>query len=243
MSDTTSTEDLTADQRDTQQDAATEASDKTAPLGISETAETAEVTETAETAATVPDDGDADGDVRPGPDAQTEAQGGAEASAKPEKGSRVRQLEREGEVAADFLETLLDIADLDGDLDVDVDGDRAAVAIVDSEEGRVPRRLVGEDGKVLEALQELTRLAVQVETGERSRLMLDIAGHRAERREALVELARVAILEVKTSGEKKSLGAMSAFERKVVHDEVAAAGLESESEGVDPKRHVVILPV
>jgi spoIIIJ-associated protein len=166
----------------------------------------------------------------------------AEAPAKPEKGSRVRQLEREGEVAADFLETLLDIADLDGDLDVDVDGDRAAVAIVDSEEGRVPRRLVGPDGKVLEALQELTRLAVQVETGERSRLMLDIAGHRAERRATLVELARVAIAEVKASGEKRSLEPMSAFERKVVHDEVAAAGLESESEGVEPKRHVVILP-
>jgi spoIIIJ-associated protein len=159
-----------------------------------------------------------------------------------EKGSRVRQLEREGEVAADFLETLLDIADLDGDLDVDVDGDRAAVAIVDSEEGRVPRRLVGPEGKVLEALQELTRLAVQVETGERSRLMLDIAGYRAERRAALVELARVAIEEVKASGEKKALQAMTAFERKVVHDEVAAAGLDSESEGIDPKRHVVILP-
>jgi spoIIIJ-associated protein len=161
---------------------------------------------------------------------------------RPTKGSRVRQLEREGEVAADFLETLLDIADLDGDLEVDVDGDRAAVSIVDSDEGRVPRRLVGPDGKVLEALQELTRLAVQVETGERSRLMLDIAGHRAERRAALVELARVAIEEVKASGEKRSLDPMSAFERKVVHDEVAAAGLESESEGMDPKRHVVILP-
>ena len=88
--------------------------------------------------------------------------------------TKVADLEREGEVAADFLETLLDIADLDGDIDVDVDGDRAAVAIVDSEEGRVPRRLVGPDGKVLEALQELTRLAVQSATGERSRLMLDV---------------------------------------------------------------------
>jgi spoIIIJ-associated protein len=152
------------------------------------------------------------------------------------------QLEREGEVAADFLETLLDIADLDGDIDVDVDGDRAAVAIVDSEDGRVPRRLVGPGGKVLEALQELTRLAVQVETGERSRLMLDIAGHRAERRSTLVDLAKAAIETVKTTGEKSSLEPMSAFERKVVHDEVAAAGLVSESEGVEPNRHVVILP-
>jgi spoIIIJ-associated protein len=166
-------------------------------------------------------------------------------SDKPETGdkkTRVRQLEREGEVAADFLETLLDIADLDGDIDVDVDGDRAAIAIVDSDEGRVPRRLVGTDGKVLEALQELTRLAVQVETGERSRLMLDIAGHRAQRRTALVELAKVAIAEVQESGTKRSLEPMTAFERKVVHDEVAAAGLVSESEGVDPHRHIVILP-
>src|SRR3954471_23904835 len=123
---------------------------------------------------------------------------------KGDKKSRVRMLEREGEVAADFLETLLDIADLDGDIDVDVDGDRAAIAIVDSDEGRVPRRLVGTDGKVLEALQELTRLAVQVETGERSRLMLDIAGHRAQRRSALVELAKVAIAEVQESGTKRA---------------------------------------
>ncbi|WP_083283701.1 R3H domain-containing nucleic acid-binding protein [Humibacillus sp. DSM 29435] len=179
-----------------------------------------------------------------------ESDGESERSQSPEEGdeggtrkkSRVRQLEREGEVAADFLETLLDIADLDGDIDVDVDGDRAAIAIVDSEEGRVPRRLVGTDGKVLEALQELTRLAVQVETGERSRLMLDIAGHRAERRSALVRLAELSIAEVKSSGEKVSLEPMSAFERKVVHDEVSASGLVSESEGVDPHRHIVILP-
>jgi len=166
----------------------------------------------------------------------------AEHAEKGDKKSRVRQLEREGEVAADFLETLLDIADLDGDIDVDVDGDRAAIAIVDSDEGRVPRRLVGTDGKVLEALQELTRLAVQVETGERSRLMLDIAGHRAQRRSALVELAKVAIAEVQESGTKRSLEPMTAFERKVVHDEVSAAGLVSESEGVDPHRHITILP-
>jgi len=156
--------------------------------------------------------------------------------------TKIADLEREGEVAADFLETLLDIADLDGDIDVDVDGDRAAVAIVDSEEGRVPRRLVGPDGKVLEALQELTRLAVQSATGERSRLMLDVAGHRAERRAALVGIAREAIVEVKGSGERKALAPMSAFERKVVHDEVLAAGLSSESEGTEPHRHVVVLP-
>ena len=167
---------------------------------------------------------------------------GARTGERGDRPGRVRQLEREGEVAADFLETLLDIADLDGDIDVDVDGDRAAVAIVDSEEGRVPRRLVGPDGKVLEALQELTRLAVQAETGERSRLMLDVAGHRAERRRTLVTLAQEAIALAKETGTKQALQPMSAFERKVVHDEVAAAGLVSESEGVEPDRHVVILP-
>ncbi|MBB2987261.1 spoIIIJ-associated protein [Terracoccus luteus] len=181
---------------------------------------------------------DADDDAVDGDDDEAGMDGAAPSKRK----TRVQQLEREGEVAADFLETLLDIADLDGDIDVDVDGDRAAVAIVDSEEGRVPRRLVGTDGKVLEALQELTRLAVQVETGERSRLMLDVAGHRAERRTALVELAHRSIAEVKETGEQRSLEPMSAFERKVVHDEVSAAGLVSESEGVEPRRHIVILP-
>ena len=151
-------------------------------------------------------------------------------------------LEREGEVAADFLEQLLDIADMDGDIDVDVDGDRAAVAIVDSEEGRVSRRLVGPDGKVLEALQELTRLAVQASTGERSRLMLDVAGFRAERRAAAVTVAQAAIDTVKSTNEKVAMDPMTAFERKVVHDEVLAAGLLSESEGVEPQRHVVVLP-
>src|SRR6478736_2933495 len=204
-----------------------------------EAVEASDAVETTESSADAATEGTSAGTEK------AEGEGGAEgggAAEKADKPSRVRQLEREGEVAADFLETLLDIADLDGDIDVDVDGDRAAIAIVDSDEGRVPRRLVGTDGKVLEALQELTRLAVQVETGERSRLMLDIAGHRAQRRSALVELAKVAIAEVQESGTKRSLEPMTAFERKVVHDEVAAAGLVSESEGVDPHRHIVILP-
>jgi spoIIIJ-associated protein len=175
-------------------------------------------------------------------DVESEGSEAAVTPARTDKRSRLRQLEREGEVAADFLERLLDIADLDGDIDVDVDGDRAAIAIVDSEEGRVPRRLVGQDGNVLEALQELTRLAVQAQTGERSRLMLDIAGHRAARRTALVEMAAKAIEQVKASGAKQALESMTAFERKVVHDEVAAAGLVSESEGVEPNRHIVIFP-
>jgi len=166
-----------------------------------------------------------------------------DAHARPtRKPTKASALVREGEVAADFLEQLLDIADLDGDIDVDVDGDRAAVAIVDSEEGRVSRRLVGPDGKVLEALQELTRLAVQSATGERSRLMLDVAGHRAERRAALVTIAQGVIATVKASGEKQPMQPMTAFERKVVHDAVLASGLGSESEGAEPHRFVVILP-
>jgi spoIIIJ-associated protein len=154
----------------------------------------------------------------------------------------VERLEREGEIAADYLETLLDVTDLDGDIDVDIDGDRAAVAIVDSEEGRVPRRLVGRDGEVLEALQELTRLAVLASSGERSRLMLDIAGYRASRREALVKRAQEAVAEVTASGTEVALEPMTPFERKVVHDAVAAAGLRTESHGVEPERHVLVLP-
>lgn len=172
---------------------------------------------------------------------EDQADAPAEQAPAPKKNRR-QLLEREGEVAADFLETLLDIADLDGDIDLDIDGDRAAVAIVDSDEGRVPRRLVGQDGKVLEALQELTRLAVQSATGDRSRLMLDVAGHRAARRAELVEIARTAIEEVKTAGDSVDLEPMSAFERKVVHDEVLAAGLESDSSGTEPRRFVVVHP-
>jgi spoIIIJ-associated protein len=152
------------------------------------------------------------------------------------------RLEREGEIAADFLERLLDIADLDGDLDVDVEGERASVAIVDSSEGRVPRRLVGQNGEVLEALQELTRLAVQARTGDRTRLMLDVAGHRARRREQLVARAQEAIAQVRESGEPLRLEAMNPFERKIVHDAVSAAGLSSSSDGVEPDRRIVVRP-
>ncbi len=171
----------------------------------------------------------------------TDETGEGTAAPRPASAARASSAARaRGGEVADFLETLLDICDLDGDLDVDIDGDRAAVAIVDSEEGRVPRRLVGQDGQVLEALQELTRLAVQSETGERSRLMLDVAGHRAGRRAELVRIAKEAIATVQSSGESASLEPMSAFERKVVHDEVLSAGLHSESEGSEPRRYVVI---
>jgi len=152
--------------------------------------------------------------------------------------ARLQALEREGDVAADYLEELLDIADLDGDLDMDVEGERAVVSIVGAE----LQQLVGEHGAVLDALQELTRLAVYRETGERSRLMLDISGHRAARRRELEELAADTAAQVKESGERAALRPMTPFERKVVHDAVAAAGLTSESEGVEPRRYVVVLP-
>jgi len=151
---------------------------------------------------------------------------------------RLKQLEIEGDIAADYLEELLDIADLDGDLDMDVEGDRAAVSIV----GNGLEALVGDGGQVLESLQELTRLAVYRETGERSRLMLDIGNYRADVRKDLVALADEAIADVRESGEAVKLAPMSPFERKVVHDAVAAAGLKSASEGVEPTRCVVILP-
>jgi spoIIIJ-associated protein len=152
--------------------------------------------------------------------------------------SDVDRLENEGDIAADYLEELLDIADLDGDLDMDVEGDRASVSIV----GGDVSQLVGRNGEVLEALQELTRLAVYRETGERSRLMLDIGGFRADKRSRLEKVAEEAVLEVQASGERKVLDPMSPFERKVVHDAVAGAGLRSESEGEEPRRRVVVLP-
>ena len=168
-----------------------------------------------------------------GPDEADEADGDQGASP-----ARVDQLEAEGDIAADYLEELLDIADLDGDLDMDVEGDRAAVSIVGAELSQ----LVGSDGEVLEALQELTRLAVYRETGERSRLMLDISGYRADKRTQLEKLAEETVARVKESGEPAPLEPMTPFERKVVHDAVAAAGLSSESEGVEPRRFVVVLP-
>jgi len=148
-------------------------------------------------------------------------------------------LELEGEIAADYIEGLLDVADLDGDIDMDVEGDRAVVSVV----GATLDELVGGRGEVLDALQELTRLAVHRQTGGRTRLMLDIGGYRAQRRAELTELGSSIAEEVKRTGEAKALGAMNAFERKIVHDAIAAAGLRSESEGVDPNRRVVVLPV
>jgi len=148
-------------------------------------------------------------------------------------------LVREGDVAGDYLERLLDILDVDGDIDLDVEGDRASVAIVG---GRL-NDLIGPDGATLEALQELTRLAVAQSTGVRSRLMLDVGEFRAKRRADLTRLAGETARRVSSSGQPERLAPMNPFERKVVHDVIAsAAGVHSESEGEEPNRRVVVLP-
>jgi len=148
-------------------------------------------------------------------------------------------LVQEGDVAADYLERLLDILDYDGDIDLDVENDRAVVAIV----GPGLTSLVGPRGETLDALQELTRLAVQQKTGARSRLMLDVAGHRSARKGELASLAADTAARVKASGESARLTPMNPFERKVVHDVISSLdGVRSESEGEEPNRRVVVLP-
>jgi spoIIIJ-associated protein len=148
-------------------------------------------------------------------------------------------LVREGDVAGDYLERLLDILDVDGDIDLDVEGDRASVAIV----GAKLNELIGPDGATLEALQELTRLAVAQSTGVRSRLMLDVGGFRAKRKADLTSLAGETARRVAQSGQPERMAPMNPFERKVVHDVIASvAGVHSESEGEEPNRRVVVLP-
>lgn len=157
---------------------------------------------------------------------------------KGETVSLVAKLEEEGDIAADYLEALLDIVDLDGDIDIDVENDRASLAIV----GGKLSHLVGNQGEVLDALQELTRLAVQTATGDRSRLMLDIDGYRAGRKTELQKLAQVSADEVTSTKNSLKLAPMNAFERKIIHDTIQSLGLTSESEGEDPDRSVIIFP-
>jgi len=186
--------------------------------------------------ATAPASGTATDVVDPAPAAEGDpAAATADADAE---GGTDNPLDTEAEIAADYLEELLDIADLDGDIDTYIEGDRAHVSIVS--ESQV---LVGSGGEVLDALQELTRLAVMTETGDRSRLMLDVAGYRDRRRTELLQLTTAAVEEVRSTSAKVPLPPMNPFERKIVHDAVAAAGLDSESEGEEPRRHVVVLPV
>ena len=152
--------------------------------------------------------------------------------------SRATQLEEEGDIAADYLEGLLDIADLDGDIEIGIENDRAHLVV----EGGELSHLVGREGEVLDALQELIRLAVQTSTGERSRLMLDLDGFRADKKNTLAKLAEETAEEVKSSGKAVKLAPMNAFERKIVHDTIQKIGLKSESEGEDPDRCVVVMP-
>jgi spoIIIJ-associated protein len=149
------------------------------------------------------------------------------------------ELFRQSEIAADYIEGLLDILDFDGDIDELVQNGRPVVEVV----GARLNSLVGTRGATLEALQELSRLAVYRQTGEPSRLLLDVGGFRASRRKELVAVAKNAAEKVKQYGEAVRLEPMSAFERKCVHDVInATAGVESESEGVEPSRRIVIRP-
>jgi len=168
----------------------------------------------------------------------TDESADGEAAQPDERPVSAADLEQESEIAADYIEGLLDVADLDGDIDMDVEGDRPVVSVV----GATLTELVGPRGEVLEALQELTRLAVHRQTGARSRIMLDVGGYRARRRQELAELGRKVAEEVGRTGVPQRLDAMTPFERKVVHDAVAAAGCRSESEGEEPSRRVVVLP-
>ncbi len=153
----------------------------------------------------------------------------------------VKKLNDEGDFGADYIEELLNIADLDGDIEIGVEADRASVAVVtEGVADRRLKRLIGQGGEVLDALQELTRLAVQAKTGERSRLMLDIADYRESHRQEVAAIAREAVASVLANGEPVSLEPMNPFERKVVHDVAAAAGLASDSEGLGNARHVIV---
>jgi spoIIIJ-associated protein len=164
---------------------------------------------------------------------------GADAADAGEPGDLEERLVAEGEIAGDYLEELLDLLDFDGDIDLDVEGNRAIVSIDGSDD---LNKLVGRTGEVLDAVQELTRLAVHQKTGVRSRLMLDIAGWRRRRREELAALGDKVARRVLDSGEREELAPMTPFERKIVHDAVAAvSGVHSESEGVEPSRRVVVL--
>ena len=173
-------------------------------------------------------------------DSQEASQDAAQEGTSPVKSVSANRFEEEGDVAADYLEELLDIADIDGDIDIEVRNGRTYISIVTEEESAGLESLVGRDGEVLEALQELTRLAVLSATESRSRLVLDINGYRAERAGDLQKIAEDAVAAVKESGEAVALAPMTAYERKIVHDAVADLGLVSESEGEGADRHIVV---
>lgn len=189
-----------------------------------------------EETATLAVDGDdtEDDDTEADDDTDTAASG-----ARSKKAVGEGDLFRQSEIAADYVEGLLDILDYDGDIDELVAAGRPMVEVV----GERLQNLVGQRGATLEALQELTRLAVFRQTGTPSRLLLDVGGYRANRRKELAAVAKNAVEKVKEYGEPVRLDAMSAFERKCVHDVVnAMSGVASESEGVEPNRRIVVRP-
>lgn len=240
---------MTADQQENETIDAPEVAPTTDEPAAPEVAEVAEVSDEVveapvdaeDDAAEESDDDDNDeSDAEPdGGDAEPDGgdAGGDSGEERPRRSKREESLTNEGEIAADYLEELLDIADLDGDIDTYNEGGRAHVSILTDSDV-----LVGKKGEVLDALQELARLAVMTETGHRSRLMLDIAGHRDKQRASLQDMAADAIAEVKSTGESVRLTPMNPYQRKIVHDAIAAAGLVSESEGEEPHRRVVVLP-
>lgn len=150
-------------------------------------------------------------------------------------------LEEEGDIAADYLEELLDIADIDGDIDIEIRNNRTYLLVLTEDgDNEDLETLVGQHGEVLDSLQELVRLSVLAATGNRSRLILDIAHYRANRIKRLTTMAEEAISTVKETGEDFHLEPLGAYERKLVHDLVAENGLFSESEGEGSRRHIVI---
>jgi spoIIIJ-associated protein len=169
-----------------------------------------------------------------GESSSTEAAGEATESNK-----SVTALEEEGEIAADYLEELLDIFDLDGDIDIDVRGGRAYLEVTAGSNSNL--RFISEP-ETVEALQELTRLAVQAKTNSFSRLILDVGGSRQARVDELTKVAQRAIDKVTASGEAHAMKPMSSYERKIIHDLVSEAGLVSESEGEGRDRHIVVKP-
>jgi len=189
---------------------------------------------------TVTEDFTAGESVDPAPADDTFDSEAAGGTAEAKRVDKHALLVAEGDAAGDYLERLLDILDFDGDIDLDVEGERAVVSIIG---GGDVDKLVGERGEVLDALQELTRLAATAETGQRSRLMLDVAGYRARRRVELGELGIATAEQVRDSGEPVRMPVMNPFERKIVHDAVGTvSGVESSSEGEEPRRRVVVSP-
>lgn len=151
----------------------------------------------------------------------------------------IDQLNEEADIAADYLEGLLDIVDYEGDIEMGVRNNRPTVQIVADDDTDI-KHLIGRSGEVVDALQQLTRLAVQQKTGERSHLIVDVDGYLKRKRQRLHDIALDAIDEVHETGEPVDLKPMNSFERKIVHDVVREEGMKSRSHGEEPHRYVTV---